>query len=59
MPGVINRAAPAKRAAVLADDAAVLADDNAVGIGMDLDRPPDRAGSHRVLVVIEAHLAGL
>ncbi len=44
---------------MLADDPAVLADHDAVGIGVDLDRPPDRAGGHRVFVVVEAHQAGL
>src|ERR1700693_2897784 len=41
------------------DDAPVLADYDAVGIGMNLDRTPARAGRHRVLVVVEAHQAGL
>src|ERR1044071_1874453 len=41
------------------DDPPVLADHDAIGIGVDLDRAPDRAGSHRVLVVVEAHQAGL
>jgi hypothetical protein len=40
---------------VLANDATVLADDDAIGIGMNLDWSPDRAGGHRVLVVVEAH----
>ena len=44
---------------MLADDPAVLADHDAIGIGVDLDRPPDRARGHRVLVVVEAHQAGL
>ena len=46
MPGVIDRI----------DDPAVLADHDAIGIGLDLDRAPDRAGGHRVLVVVEALL---
>ena len=36
-----------------------MTDHDAVGIGMDLDRAPDRAGGHRVLVVVETHQAGL
>src|SRR6202167_2368297 len=44
---------------MLADDPAVLADYDAVGIGVDLDRTPDRAGGHRVFVFVEAHQAGL
>ena len=44
---------------MLADDPAVLADHDAIGIGVNLDRTPDRAGGHRVLVVVEAHQAGL
>lgn len=41
------------------DDPATLADYDAVGIGMDFDRAPDRTGRHRVLVVVEADPAGL
>jgi hypothetical protein len=59
MPGVIDRVAAAERAGMLADDPPVLADDDAVGIGMNLNRPSDRAGRHRVLVVVEANQAGL
>ena len=44
---------------MLGDDPPVLADHDAVGIGMDFDRTPDRAGGHRVFVVVEAHQAGL
>ena len=44
---------------MLADDNAVLADDDALGISLDLDRPADSARADRVLVVIEAHEAGL
>src|SRR5476651_2486242 len=44
---------------MLGNDAPVLADYNAVGIGMHLDRTPNRARSHRVFVVVEAHQAGL
>jgi hypothetical protein len=44
---------------MLADDCALLADDDAIGIGLDLDRPTDRTRGDRVLVVVEAHQAGL
>ena len=44
---------------MLGDDPPVLADHDALGIGVNLDRAPDRAGGHRVLVVVEAHQAGL
>jgi hypothetical protein len=37
----------------------MLADYDAVGIGMNFDRSPDRTGRHRVLVVVEAHQASL
>src|SRR5204863_2922227 len=53
--GVVKRIAAAERAGMLGNDAAVLADHNAIGVGMDLDRTSDRAGCHRVFVVIEAH----
>jgi hypothetical protein len=46
-------------AGMFRDDATILANDNAIAIGMDVDRPPDGAGVHRVLVVVEAHQAGL
>src|SRR5271157_57965 len=44
---------------MLGDNAPVLADYDAIRIGMNLDRTPDRTGYHRVLVVVEAHQAGL
>src|SRR6267378_1681354 len=44
---------------MLGNDAPVLADYNAVGIGMHLDRTPNRARRHRVFVVVEAHQTGL
>jgi hypothetical protein len=44
---------------MLADNPAVLADHDAIGICVYLDRTPDRAGGHGVLVVVEAHQAGL
>src|SRR5579864_4059062 len=44
---------------MLRNDTSVLADYNTVGIGMNLDRPTDSARRNRVLVVVEAHQAGL
>jgi hypothetical protein len=44
---------------MLADDGAVLADHEALGIGLDLDRPADSAGGDRVFVVVEPHQTGL
>jgi hypothetical protein len=43
MPGVVDRLAAAETAAMLADDRAVLADHDAVGVGLDLDWPPNGA----------------
>jgi hypothetical protein len=59
MPGVVDRVAAAAGATMFANDPAVLADDDAIGIGMDFDRPTDGAGSDRVFVVVEAYQAGL
>src|SRR5580700_1379698 len=44
---------------MLSDDPPVLADYDAIRIGMNLDRTPDRTGRHRVSIVVEAHQAGL
>jgi hypothetical protein len=44
---------------MFSDNPAVLADDNAIGIGLNLDRPADGVSCHRVLIVVEAHQAGL
>src|SRR5262249_58188840 len=59
MPGVIDCLAAAERAGMLGNHPPVLADNNTVGIGMNLDRTADRTGRDRVLVVVEAHQAGL
>ena len=57
MPGIVDGlVAPA---GMLGDDLAVLADHDAVGIGLDFDGSTDRPGRDRVLVVVEAHQAGL
>src|ERR1700722_15743155 len=59
VPGIIDRLAPAKAAAMLGDDAPILSNDDAFGIGVDLDRPANRAGVDGVSVVVEPHEAGL
>jgi hypothetical protein len=41
MPGVVNCLAAAEPAAMLADNHAVLPDPDAIGIGLNLDRPAD------------------
>jgi hypothetical protein len=43
---------PAEGALVLRDDPPLLADDDAVGVGVDIDRAPDRAGADRIPVVV-------
>jgi hypothetical protein len=59
MPGVVDRLSAAKVPPVITDNRAVLADHNAIGIRLDLDRPADSARGGRILVVVEAHQAGL
>src|SRR5271167_606223 len=59
MPGIVNRRAAAKAAPMFADDCAVLADHEAIGIGLELDRPADGTRGDRVLVVVEPHETGL
>ena len=44
---------------MFSDYPAVLADDDAIGIGLNLDRPADGVGRYGVLVVVEADQAGL
>src|SRR5690606_19856734 len=59
VPGIVDGLAAAEGATMLADHTAVLAELDPVSVGADLDRAPDGAGHHRVLVVVEAHQAGL
>ena len=40
---------------MLGDDPPVLADYDAIRIGVDLHRTPDRTGCHRVFIVIILH----
>jgi hypothetical protein len=42
----------------LSYDSPVLADYDAIRMGMNLDRTPDRTDRHRVSIVVEAHQAG-
>ena len=44
---------------MLGDNAPVLADYDAIRIGMNFDRTPNRAGRNRVLVIVEPDQAGL
>src|SRR5271155_3943213 len=44
---------------MLSNEPPVLADYDAIRVGMNFDRSSDRTGRHRVLVVVEAHQAGL
>ena len=59
MPGVVSRLFAAEAAAVFANDNPVLPDNDAVGVGVEFDRTPDRARLHRVFIVVEANQAGL
>src|SRR6476469_7969651 len=59
MPGVVDGIAAAKGSRVLGNDASILTDYDAIGIGLNFDWPSDCAGCDRVLVVVEAHQAGL
>ncbi len=53
MPWVVLDLAAAESALMLGDEPPVLADDEAVGVGVDVDRAPDRARVHRISVVVE------
>src|SRR5579863_839492 len=44
---------------MFANDTTILTDDDAIGIGMNLDRPPHRASGYGVFVVVEAYQARL
>jgi len=59
MPRVVGDLIAPELARVLSHHDAVLRDVDALGIGMNVDRPPDGLGGDRVLVAIEAHEAGL
>jgi hypothetical protein len=53
MPRIVDGFPAPEAAGMLADDGAVLADDDAVGIGLDLNRPADSARGDRVFVLVE------
>ena len=59
MPGVVDSLAAPERSGMLGDNAPVLADYDTIRIGVNLNRTTDSTGRHRVLVVVEAHQAGL
>jgi hypothetical protein len=59
MQRIVDRLAAAEGALMPGDDLTVLPAFQPIGIGADLDRPPDRAGVDRVAVLVEAHEAGL
>src|SRR5476651_1151226 len=59
MPRIVDRLAAPMVAGMFRDDATILTNDDPIGVGMDLHRPADGAGVHRVFVVVEAHQAGL
>ena len=44
---------------MLGNDPSILTDHDAVGVSLDLDRSPDRAGCDRVFVVVKAYQTGL
>ena len=50
-----DRLIAVEAAGMLADNPPLLANHDAIGIGVDFDRPPDGAGIDRVFVVVEAH----
>ena len=53
MPGIVDSLAAAEMAAMFADNRAVLADHDAIGVGLDLDRPADGTRGDRILVVVD------
>src|SRR5258707_15609703 len=59
MPRIVDSLAAPVMAGMLRDRAPILTDDDPIGVRMDLDRPADGAGVHRVFVVVETDQAGL
>ncbi len=59
VPRLVDDLATSEAAGMLGNGLAILADDDPIGIGPHVHRLPDRAGLHAVLVVVEAHQAGL
>jgi len=56
--GIVDRVVAAEGAIMAPNYVAVLPAFQAVGIGADLDRPPDRTGVDRVPVLVEPHETG-
>src|ERR1700722_51024 len=59
MPRIIYGCAAPIAAWMFRHDAPVLADHDALGVGVNVDGAADRAGAHRVFVVVEPDQAGL
>ena len=59
MPRVVGDLAAPEAAGMLGHDLAVLADDDPIGVGPHVHRASHGAGRDAVLVVVEAHQAGL
>jgi hypothetical protein len=59
MERVVDRLATTEGAIMAGDNLTILPAFQPVGIGADLDGPPDRTGIDRVAVLVEAHEAGL
>src|SRR5271166_1180882 len=59
MPRIVDGLATPVAAGMFRDDASVLANGHPIRVRMDLDRPANSAGVHRVFVVVDAHEAGL
>ena len=57
--GIVDRVVAPERSRMATDNLAVLPTFQPVGIGPDLDRPPDRPGIDRVAILVEVHEAGL
>ena len=59
VPGIEHRLVAPEAVAVIANHPADLAQLDAIGIGADLHRSPDRAGRHLVFVPVELNQTGL
>ena len=59
MPRIVGDLTASKAPGVFGNSLAILADDNPIGIGPHVDRPPDGAGRHAVVIVVKAHQTSL
>jgi len=59
VPRIVDRPVPSKVSGVIANQTAILPDLDPLGIGADLDGPPDRRRRDRVFSVVEPHEARL